>query len=247
LLKPWRRQIGNGDSDTATRTVAERLVRRVYAEARGDKRELSATHVENVIELAGNLQSGRSVELPQGIVVRREFSDLVFARVRDGHSAHIAGESFAPAIAYQYVLGDVLGLPLGESITVAVVELGKRLSLNLVDWPNAESDTVGDTHALDADLLCSPLILRNWRPGDSYRPQGRREERKLKQMMLAERVPAQERETWPVLESGGRVVWALGMAPADEFSARANTRKGLLILEEKGLEKSESGNLVSGI
>lgn len=243
LLEPWRRQNGSSDTGTAMRTVTERLIRRAYEAVRGDKRELSARHVESVIELAGNLQSGRSVELPQGIVARREFNDLVFARVGDGRRARGAGEAVAPAGSYEYVVG----LPLRESTTVAVVETGKRLSLNLIDWPNSQSDTIRDTHALDADLLCSPLILRNWRPGDSYRPRGRREARKLKQMMLAERVPARERESWPVLESGGRVVWALGMAPADEFSAKGETRKGLVILEEKGLEKSESGNPVSGI
>jgi tRNA(Ile)-lysidine synthase len=103
----------------------------------------------------------------------------------------------------------------------------------LIDWPSSERDTIRDSQALDADLLRSPLILRNGRPGDSYRPRGRRDERKLKQMLLAERVPASKRGTWPVLESAGRVVWALGMAPADECSAGAATRKGLLIVEEK--------------
>jgi tRNA(Ile)-lysidine synthase len=123
-------------------------------------------------------------------------------------------------------------LPLAKTSTVSVAELGKRLSLNLIDWPCAQSDTISDNQALDADLLRSPLILRNWRPGDAYKPRGRRVERKLKQMMLAERIPASQRGSWPVLESAGQVVWALGMAPAEQCYARAETRKVLLIREE---------------
>lgn len=114
---------------------------------------------------------------------------------------------------------------------VSVAEVGKRLFLNLVDWPSAERDTIRDSQALDADLLQSPLILRNWRPGDSYRPYGRRAGRKVKHLLLAERVPASQRGGWPVLESAGRVVWALGMAVAAECAARPATRQALVICE----------------
>jgi tRNA(Ile)-lysidine synthase len=211
------------------RTVTERLIRRIYEAVQGDRRELSAKHVEQIIHLAHHLKSGHAAELPRGIVVRREFGELIFARVHNVASRP-GKETAERANAYQYEVR----LPLSETSSVTVAELGKRLSLNLIDWPCAQSDTIRDIQALDADLLRSPLILRNWRPGDSFRPRGRRDERKLKQMLQAERVPASQRGTWPVLESGGQVVWALGMAPADECSAKAGTRKGLLILEEKG-------------
>jgi tRNA(Ile)-lysidine synthase len=214
---------------TPVRTVTERLIRRIYEELQGDRRELSAKHVEQVIDLASNLKSGRIVELPRGVVVRREFSELVFVRLDALGENNLADETAGAARAYQYVVD----LPLNETRTVSVAELGKRLSLNLIDWPSAQSDTIRDIQALDADLLRAPLILRNWRPGDSYKPRGRRDARKLRQMMVAERVPVTQRGTWPVLESGGQVVWALGMAPAEECSARAATRKGLLIVEEK--------------
>jgi tRNA(Ile)-lysidine synthase len=211
------------------RAVTARLIRRLYEAARGDCRELSAAHVEQIIHLANHLKSGRSLELPGGIVVSREFGDLVFARsgVRSGQEP---ANDTARRHEYEYAID----LPLMMTTTLSVAELGKRLSLNLIDWPNAESDTIRDPRALDADLLRAPLILRNWRPGDSFSPHGRRDVRKLKQMMLADRVPASQRRGWPVLESGGQVVWALGMTPAEGCCAGAKTRKGLLILEEKG-------------
>jgi tRNA(Ile)-lysidine synthase len=207
------------------RTVTERLIRRLYEAARGDRRELGAKHVEKVIHLASDSKSGRFVELPGRITARREWGELVFTGEDGG-----ADETAGGGDAYQYLVE----LPLERNTTVSVAKLGKRLSLNLIDWPNVQRDTIRDRQALDADLLRSPLILRNWRPGDSYRPRGRRNERKLKHLLLAERVPAAQRRAWPVLESGGQVIWALGMAPADQCSARAQTRKGLLIVEEKG-------------
>jgi tRNA(Ile)-lysidine synthase len=214
----------------STRAVTERLIRRLYEAVRGDRRELGAIHVEKIIALASSLENGCKVELPRGIAVEREFGELVFARQATRSERKDADETTGRENTYQYVMD----LPLRETTTVTVAKLGKRLSLNLIDWPSAQRDTIRDIQALDADLLRSPLILRNWRPGDSYRPCGRREERKLKRMLLEQRVPASQRAGWPVLESAGQVVWALGMAPAHECSARADTRQGLLIVEEKG-------------
>jgi len=86
---------------------------------------------------------------------------------------------------------------------------------------------------LDADLLAAPLVLRNWQPGDAYRPVGRRRVLKLKEMFLARRIPRAERRGWPVLESAGCIAWVRGMAPANEFCAREGTRAGIVIEEDR--------------
>ncbi|HEY0704665.1 MAG TPA: tRNA lysidine(34) synthetase TilS [Candidatus Acidoferrales bacterium] len=214
----------------ATRSVSERLVRRIFEALQGDRRELSAKHVEQVLLLAGSSQSGLTTELPRGILVRSDLGQLVFSRRAAVTTRTASHETTGQANPYQYEVT----LPLTAKVTVAVVEVGKRLSLNLIDWPTPERDTIWDNQALDADLLRAPLILRNWRPGDSYRPRGRRNEQKLKQMMLGKRVPAAQRTGWPVLESAGQVVWALGMVPAGECAAGAKTQKALWIAEEQG-------------
>jgi tRNA(Ile)-lysidine synthase len=67
-----------------------------------------------------------------------------------------------------------------------------------------------------------PLELRNWRPGDAYRPAGASRERKIKEMFQDARVPLWERSGWPVLASGGRVVWAAGFGPAADCAQNWN-------------------------
>ncbi|MGA2510585.1 MAG: tRNA lysidine(34) synthetase TilS [Candidatus Acidiferrales bacterium] len=208
------------------RALTERLVRRLYQEVNGDRRGLTAQHVEQVIHLASESSSGRRIELPGGILVERSFGDLVFSSARGVSGA--LRETSRPSNAYQYSVR----LPERGAATVPVPELKRRFCLKLIDWPIAERDTKRDTEALDADLLRGPLILRNWRQGDAYRPRGRRQEKKLKDMFLAGRVRSRDRACWPVLESGGRVVWARGMPPADDFCAREGTRTGVMIEED---------------
>ncbi|HEY4950032.1 MAG TPA: tRNA lysidine(34) synthetase TilS [Candidatus Acidoferrales bacterium] len=212
------------------RVLTERLIRRLYEVVRGNRRELGADHVEQVLHLASGSSSGHHVELPGGIIVRRNFGELIFSRSETIRQSNGNGTA-RKANAYQYVVT----LPLCETATVSIPELGKCFRLKVIDWPLTESDTKSYANALDADLLRSPLILRNWRPGDAYRPQGRRHELKLKSMFLAGRVPSGDRTVWPVLESGGRVIWAQGMPAAEDFRARDITRAGVVI-EEEGLE-----------
>jgi len=211
------------------RALTERLIRRLYQALRGDRRELSSEHVEQVIHLATRSASGRSVELPGGVQVERRFNELFFSSRRSCESAQERTETGSSTVAYQYVVT----FPASGAAAVSVPELGIRFCLKLIDWAGTQSETRGDNQVLDADSLRAPLILRNWRPGDAYTPYGRRQTRKLKQMFLAARVPTGARRVWPVLESAGQVVWARGMPAADRFCASQGTRTGLVIEERK--------------
>jgi len=221
------------------RPLTERLIRRLYEDAKRAPSQLTAQNVEQVIRLATESESGRRTQLPGGVVVTREFATLFFSADRpmeydkaietngaDGVESR-KGTRDEP-IAYRYELT----LQSTGTTSVSVPELGRCFRLKVIDWSQSESETKSSSDAIDADLLDAPLILRNWQPGDAYRPHGRREARKLKEMFQAVRTPSRERSRWPVLESGGRVIWTRGMPPAEEICASAKTRAGVVIEEE---------------
>ena len=218
----------NHEASSPVRMLTKRLIRRLYKEVRGDHRDLRAGHVDQVIHLACESTSGHYVELPGGIVVERSFGELIFWRAASNSNDRIGIETRPQPGAYQYLIP----LPERGATSVSVPELGSRFSLKVIDWPFAERDTTRDSIAFDADLLRRPLILRNWHPGDAYRPRGHRQVRKLKEMFLASRVPSSERAVWPVLESGTKVVWARGMVPAEGVCPTEGTRVGLILQED---------------
>ena len=76
------------------------------------------------------------------------------------------------------------------------------------------------------------LEVRNWRPGDAYRPQGRLHHRKLKHLLCERHIALGERACWPVLTSAGSLVWTRGFPFAAEFAAGVKTRTGVLVIEE---------------
>jgi tRNA(Ile)-lysidine synthase len=215
----------NDNGFSPFRALTERLVRRLYKGIRGDFRELTSEHVEQVIRLARGGASGSRVELPGRVEVAKVLGAIVFSATVSKVAARGASGTARPNVSYHYQVER----PANRQVTVSVPELDTAICLKVIDWSNRERDTKRETVALDADLMEFPLVLRNWRPGDAYRPKGRRDERKLKQLLLASRVPASDRAGWPVLESSGRIVWALKMPPSADFLASPATRVGLVI------------------
>lgn len=72
-------------------------------------------------------------------------------------------------------------------------------------------------------LLCrtqlgESLIIRNWLPGDRFRPAHTCSEEKLKRLFSEKRIPAVQRPLWPVALSGSQVVWVRGFPPALDFA-----------------------------
>lgn len=240
LLSPWpvldsaRNASPSGETSRSTPSFApstialtRRLIRRLYAELRGRREQLTSRHVDDVLRLALKSQSGARIELP-GLGVERTFGRLSFVTAPASAEAKLEREAERATTVFAYTVSRPE--PRAPSCIV-VAEIKRRFNLKVVDWPPARSDTVEGWGALDFDRICWPLVLRNWRPGDSYRPHGSRRARKLKRLLLESRVPQSARGGWPVLTSGGQVIWAFGYPVAAEVAPSPETRTGLMIGE----------------
>ena len=206
--------------------LSRRLLRRIVQALAGDCRGLTAAHIEQVLRLARESTSGRRTMLPRGLVVEKSFDRLLFSG--GGRSSSSPGTEDATAPSYEYAVE----LPERGATRVTIAAIHRQVCLKVVDWPLVQSDTKSSAEALDADLLHPPFLLRNWQPGDIYRPRGRRRARKVKFLFRESRIAARDRPAWPVLTSGGRLVWVPGLPVAEEFAACGKTRVGLLISEE---------------
>jgi tRNA(Ile)-lysidine synthase len=235
LLAPAGELAAAGGGVEAQRALAKRLVRAMAAALPGEARQLTARHVEEVLRLAQEGRSGRRIELPRA-VVERAFEWLWL----EPSEAASAETNSVPAVSKR--VGDRGGsfsrmfffvARPGDSTAVAIPEIGRCIHLKVIDWSGAARETTPGDGAIDGGLLRSPLLLRSWRPGDAFRPQGRRHPLKLKEFLREGRIAVRDRQGWPVLTSAGDLVWARGLPVAAEFSPGKDTRTGVLITEER--------------
>jgi tRNA(Ile)-lysidine synthase len=206
--------------------VTTRLIRRILEELKGERAGFTSRHVEDVLHLATVSISGHRICLPSGIVVEKSFDDLRFLRADLAHEQGLSSVNWEA----QFTGADSVAIP--QSLDVDIPDIKLRLRLKVIDWPAGRSETKPEAVA-DWHQLRAPVILRNWRPGDAFRPQGHLRIHKLKSLLRERRIALHERRSWPVITSAGELIWARGFPVAHGFLAGGETKKVLVISEER--------------
>ena len=192
--------------------VARRLLRRAIREVRGDLLGVEFKHIEASLHLARQAGGDGGIQIP-GLALRRSF-DWIRLAPQGGQIADRDG-GFRLELS---VPGKIL-LPGGG--TILAVE--------------ASADPRTSSPGLDGDRLPGRLAVRNWRPGDRYRPVGHAREVSCKTLFQKHKVPSWERQDWPIVVNGVTIVWARLFGPAFEYAADPLTRRKLTITEVQNL------------
>jgi len=170
-------------------------------------------HIESVRGLLVEGKSGKTIQIPGGLIAERAFDRLAFRK---------AGE---PLNGFDYVL------PIPG--TTHIPELGKTFRADFVDelfLP--ENSRNGNWVFVDGGRLGPYVKIRNWKPGDYYKPLGW-PGGKLKKLFQRARIPRSQRNRWPVIENDSIVVWVASFPVSREFapSIRSHTIVAFEVLE----------------
>ena len=113
--------------------------------------------------------------------------------------------------------------PLSVPGKVEIPELRLAIETMLVNEAHGPDDL------LESSFAKHELVLRNWRIGERFWPAHTREARKIKEILQDRHVIGDQKKSWPVIASGGEVVWMRGFGVRRDF--RAKGEKGVLIRE----------------
>ena len=88
----------------------------------------------------------------------------------------------------------------------------------------------GDEAVLEAGRLAGPLLVRNRRPGDRFRPLGLEGRKKLQDLFVDAKTDRAEREITPVIvDRTGQIVWVAGHGLAEAFRVTETTRDVVIL------------------
>lgn len=84
-----------------------------------------------------------------------------------------------------------------------------------------------DVVYLDAGKIGFPIEVRGFRAGDRFIPLGMKDEKKLKNFFVDEKIPRFERYRVPIFTTGGEIFWIGGMRIDERFKVRKIGKKAL--------------------
>jgi tRNA(Ile)-lysidine synthase len=193
--------------------LARRVSREYLRELLGDLRDVSYEDVAALVALG----EGKELTLRKGIVLRRE-------------SGRIGRKRSSPKARPYRILWDGRGvLPVPEA---GLSFVASRREADPVRRSPKSDDAVGAN--LDAAKLGFPLLVRNRKPGDLYRPLGAPGRKKLKEVLRSKGVRAGSRDRLPVFVSRGEIAWAPGLPVAERFKVDPGTETVLSIRVRPG-------------
>jgi tRNA(Ile)-lysidine synthase len=208
--------------------IAREIVKGVLTNAGLPERDLKAAHIEAVLALAESRKPSARVELPAGFVVRREYDDIFVGRATEFADESMPAAETANDEGFEEIL-EVNGrvdLPAGGFID-SMVENDEYM-----DDESREQlikSAAGDEAAMDMQNIELPLAVRYPRPGDRFRPLGCRGEKKLSDVFINAKIPADQRATIPLICDRSGIVWVAGYRIAEHVRVGGLTTRYVLV------------------
>lgn len=194
-------------------------IRQAIHRLRRALRNIDFVHVENVIEVLANGETGAQATLPQGLMLTIGYdtftvADQDFQELPDLPS--LRPEQFVPIT----VPGHTRLPDLGWSLKV---ELPPRYRVSDADLAAA---TGWETY-LDVVVVGPSPMLRTRRPGDCFCPLGMGgRSKRLNEFMINEKIPAAWRDYIPLLVNREeQIVWVCGWRPDERARVTQTTQQ----------------------
>jgi tRNA(Ile)-lysidine synthase len=177
---------------------------------------LEFKHIEEILRFAAeDGPSGKKLSLPLGWKVVREPEAILFV------TPDLRRQERIPDYEYSLpVPGRVLVPELG-----AVIE---ALRVN----PESQIAEYNRQHLLRTEFLPGRLIVRNWRAGDRFWPAHTKAPKKIKELLQERHVAQPERRLWPVVASGGEIVWMRGFPVPARLLANVRQDQDAVLIRE---------------
>ncbi len=199
--------------------IASRLLRRAYGHLAGQGREPEAAQVEQALQVVGRGR-GRAM-LPHGVVLQATAREVWLRR-----------EPPSP----------VPPLPETPLRIPGLTEIdGWVFRAELVPPPSSPRTESPYEAYLDADAVGLELSVTSRRRGDRLRPLGLGGEKKLQDLLVDAKVPAEERDRVPIVRCRWGIAWVVGLRLDERAAVRPDTRLALHLVAQPPTARWEEG------
>ena len=199
--------------------IQKNLLHQVLTEAAGCSRDISNVHIQQVLELLGK-QVGKKVDLPYQLEAERIYEGIRIQKAKESTVENISQK------VWKIVPGQTLEIP----------EYGYRIHTRILEenFGSQEIPQKMYTKWLDYDRIKGSMLLRTRREKDYFiiNTQGGR--KKLKNYLIEEKIPREQRDKLLLLADETHLIWAVGYRIGEDVKVTEHTKRTLEIRIDGG-------------
>ncbi|MFW5736935.1 MAG: tRNA lysidine(34) synthetase TilS [Halanaerobium sp.] len=191
--------------------LQRRIYRYIYKQLNGNLDDLYFDHILEIEKLIQKSQTGRGIDIASGIRVEISYSNLLFLKDNNLMNGLAEKIKFKP----------------GNNI-----KAGGKYSLEskIIDIKDFSFSKDPQVAAFDYDKLNLPLYLRNRKKGDRFKPLGMSGHKKVKDILIDQKVPKLERDQLLlVVDADDRIIWLAPYKISDNHKITEETDKVLIL------------------
>jgi tRNA(Ile)-lysidine synthase len=189
--------------------LQKQVLRQALKAHLGSLQGIASVHIQSILSLCATGRSGDQIRIPHGSVVARQFDSL-----------RIMAEPSPANPSYSCRL-EIPGL-------CRVPEIGATFRCTTCDAPNLKMmrEKRSTQAYLGLSSLPQFLLIRSRMPGDRYGGPGHR---KVKKMLIDNKIPQLHRPALPMIVAGNDVIWIPGFRPARNYEAMPGSPNCIMV------------------
>ncbi len=209
---------------TCDPVILSRIIRKMLEENTGSLKDLSRLHIEQILKLS-EMRSGKSFDLPGELTAVREFDHIVIRKRKNTDYPKDEENLRERIIRVEEILQsrEKTVLPDGNTVTARILSLSER---PLSEYTKNEAYT----KCFDYDKINDTALFRTRRSGDRIGIRGGT--KKLKDVLIEDRIPESGRNRIFLLSDGNRIMWIPGGRMGEEYKITETTKRVLEIRME---------------
>lgn len=211
------------------KTIQSYCLREVLAQAAGNKKNLEAVHIQSLQDLMEK-QCGRQVDMPYGVVARREYEGICLAKRLEKKMEGIE----------EYWIGqeELQMLETGQTVSVSLSEC-EELTITLCkefERKNIPEKTY--TKWLDYDKMKNSIVVRKRKKGDFLTINTANQKKSLKTYFVDRKVPKEDRDSIWLVADESHIIWVIGERISSFYKVSEMTEQ---IIEMKYIRRNKDG------
>lgn len=202
--------------------LKRRILRQAIAQLQPDLRDIGFDAIARGLSFIEGGQAGGDIDLVSCLNLA-VIEDKLVIKTWDAELPDL-GQALLPDEEFKAILS--LNAPLNLRnhwrIEASLLEAFDDKPINLV------KNLTPDQAWLDYDCLDLPLVVRGRKSGERYHPLGMGgQSQGLQDFFVNLKIPEHLRSLWPLVISGQRVAWVVGLRPSEDFKVTQKTERVL--------------------